>query len=126
MLAFASAGPKLEFDKYVVMIKQELFYYEIRVPGVLGKKEIQEWFQEKGFHPCDIISVSATRLKGLYSFNIRMIMRKHIIDEMRIKCGNGAARCWVTAKTSNWDDFNTKAKTGLAQMLQILQIKKRP
>ena len=101
MLAFAGAGPMLEFDKYVVMIKQEMFYYEIRVPEVLGKKEIQEWFQGKDFHPSDIVSASVTKLEGLYSFNIRMIMRKHIIDEMRIKCGNGAARCWVTAKTSN-------------------------
>ena len=42
MLSFNSAGLKLEFDKYVVMIKQELFYYKIKVPRVLGKKEIQE------------------------------------------------------------------------------------
>ena len=27
---------------------------------------------------------------------------------MRIKCGYGATRCWVTAKTSNWEDFHTK------------------
>jgi len=37
-----------------------------------------------------------------------MIMRKYIVDKMRIKCGNGAARCWVTAKTSNWNDFHIK------------------
>jgi len=55
MLVFTSVGPKLEFDKYMGMIKQELFYYEIRVPGVLGKKEIQEWFQEKSFQATSLI-----------------------------------------------------------------------
>ena len=30
------------------------------------------------------------------------------LDKIRIKCGNSAARCWVTVKTCNWNDFHAK------------------
>ena len=104
LLAFVRARPCLAIDKYIVNIKKEVFHYEVRIPPVLGFAEVMGWFKSK-YVETDIISVQPVIIDGIYSNVTRISMKKRITEEMRIPCGVGQAKCYVTAKTNLWADF---------------------
>ena len=93
-----------------------MFYYEVRIPPVLGSAKVMGWFKLK-YMKTDIISVQPVTIDGIYLSVTRIAMKKHFTKKIKIPCRVKQAKCHVTAKTNLWADFPLEAKLGV--LLQL-------
>ena len=85
-------------------IKEEVFHYEARILPVLGSAEVMGRLKSK-YAKTDVISMQLVTINGIYSSVTRIVMKKHIIEEIKILCKVRQANFHVTAKTNLWVDF---------------------
>ena len=78
-------------------VVDKIYYYDIKVPAVVGLDELVGFFVEN-FKESDIVKVEPVLSYGIYTSTIRVAIRRKIDIDIRI---GGKVKCWCDETDSN-------------------------